>query len=559
MKKILFLFLFSLLLISCARVGSPVGGAKDTIPPKLIGSNIDTLRVNVPRDIKELRIDFDEYITLKEINKQLIISPPLKKMTKIIPSGMANKYLLIKWEDTLQANTTYNFNFGNAIVDNNESNALKYYNFAFSTGEKIDDFYISGELKSLIANKEKKSEESSLVVGLYQEKDSMDYRQKPYYITKADPDGYFELNYLSPGNYRILAFEDSNANSVYDAGKENVGFQKEGIVLDKSISGLNINLFPSKKALKYQEMKEIPGGILMTYEGNPAAVKVLSINEKLKDYKVTHSPKSDSIYIWFDAKKQNLGIDASENLKFSYDDGVKQDTISVFYRYNTKNEMTVSNTKGSVLAPTDDFVITSNYFIDKMQPEKWSLVSDSISQEFTAVISPTNSYEIVIKSNFKEGKKYSLTVPKETVSSFYESLLKSYRFDFESGKTEAYGTLSFTLKDAPSTKFWLQLLSENGNIAYSKYGKEAIVNFNSIKPGMYQPRILVDNNENGIWDSSDFSTGTFAEDVFLNPKKIEVRPLWEIRENWNLNEKIAPPSSEKPLPEAIPTITSEKP
>lgn len=559
MKKILFLFLFSLLLISCARVGSPVGGAKDTIPPKVIGSNIDTLRVNVPRDIKELRIDFDEYITLKEINKQLIISPPLKKMTKIIPSGMANKYLLIKWEDTLQANTTYNFNFGNAIVDNNESNALKYYNFAFSTGEKIDDFYISGELKSLIANKEKKSEESSLVVGLYQEKDSMDYRQKPYYITKADPDGYFELNYLSPGNYRILAFEDSNANSVYDAGKENVGFLKEGIALDKSISGLNINLFPSKKALKYQEMKEVPGGILMTYEGNPAAIKVLSINEKLKDYKVTHSPKSDSIYIWFDAKKQNLGIDASENLKFSYDDGVKQDTVSVFYRYNSKNEMTVSNTKGSVLAPTDDFVITSNYFIDKMQPEKWSLVSDSISQEFTAVISPNNSYEILIKSNFKEGKKYSLTVPKETVSSFYESLLKSYRFDFESGKTEAYGTLSFTLKDAPTTKFWLQLLSENGNIAYSKYGNEAVVNFNSIKPGTYQPRILVDNNENGIWDSSDFSTGTFAEDVFLNPKKIEVRPLWEIRENWNLNEKIAPPSSEKPLPEAIPTKTSEKP
>ena len=559
MKKILFLFLFSLLLISCARVGSPVGGAKDTIPPKVIGSNIDTLRVNVLRDIKELRIDFDEYITLKEINKQLIISPPLKKMTKIIPSGMANKYLLIKWEDTLQANTTYNFNFGNAIVDNNESNALKYYNFAFSTGEKIDDFYISGELKSLIANKEKKSEESSLVVGLYQEKDSMDYRQKPYYITKADPDGYFELNYLSPGNYRILAFEDSNANSVYDAGKENVGFLKEGIALDKSISGLNINLFPSKKALKYQEMKEVPGGILMTYEGNPAAIKVLSINEKLKDYKVTHSPKSDSINIWFDAKKQNLGIDASENLKFSYDDGVKQDTVSVFYRYNSKNEMTVSNTKGSVLAPADDFVITSNYFIDKMQPEKWSLVSDSISQEFTAVISPTNSYEIVIKSNFKEGKKYSLTVPKETVSSFYESLVKSYRFDFESGKTETYGTLLFTLKNAPTTKFWLQLLSENGNIVYSKYGNEAVINFNSIKPGTYQPRILVDNNENGIWDSSDFSTGTFAEDVFLNPKKIQVRPLWEIRENWNLNEKIAPPSSEKPLPEAIPTKTSEKP
>lgn len=542
MKKFIFLFLFSLLLWSCARVGSPVGGAKDTIPPKVVSTNIDTLRVNVPRDIKELRIDFDEYINLKDINKQLIISPPLTKMTKIIPSGLANKYLLIKWDDTLQANTTYNFNFGNAIVDSNENNPLQYYNFAFSTGEKIDDLYISGELKSLIANKEKKAEETALVVGLYQEKDSMDYRQKPYYITKADPDGYFELNYLSPGKYRILAFEDENANSVYDAGKEKVGFQKEGITLDQSISGLKINLFPSKKAVKYGEMKEVPGGILMTYEGNPDSVKVTSINEKLKEYKVTHAPKSDSIHIWFDAKKQNIGIETSENLKFSYDDGIKQDTVSVFYRYNTKNEMSISNTRGNLLAPNDDFVVTSNYFVDKIQPEKWSLVSDSIAQEFSATISEKNPYEILVKSDFKEGKKYSLNIPKETTSSFYESLLKSYRFDFETGKLENYGTLLLTLENAPTTNFWLQLLSENGTVVYSKYGKESVISFKSLKPGMYQARILVDNNDNGIWDSSDFNSGVFAEDVYLLEKKLEVRPLWEIRESWNLSsEKLTNP------------------
>ncbi|MGZ5210602.1 MAG: Ig-like domain-containing domain, partial [Kaistella sp.] len=359
MKKLGFLFILNLLLLSCARVGSPVGGAQDTIAPRVVSTNIDTSRVNVPRDIKELRIDFDEYITLKDINKQLIISPPLQRMTKILPSGMANKYLLIQWEDTLQANTTYNFNFGNAIVDNNEGNALQYYNFAFSTGEKIDDLYISGELKSLIGDQDTKSSESNMVVGLYQEKDSLDYRQKPYYITKADPDGYFELNYLSPGNYRILAFEDSNANSVYDAGKEKVSFLKDKIVLDKNISGLKLNLYPSRKAQKYLEMKETPGGILMTFEGNPQNVKVLSLNEKLQDYKVTHLPKSDSVRIWFDAKKLDVGIATSENLKFSYDDGVKQDTVSAFYRSNTKNEMLVSNTKGNMLAPNQDFVITS--------------------------------------------------------------------------------------------------------------------------------------------------------------------------------------------------------
>ena len=523
---------------SCARVGSPVGGAKDTIPPQVIGSNIDSPRVNVPRDIRELRIDFDEYITLKDINKQLIISPPLKRISKILPSGMGNKYLLIKWADTLEANTTYNFNFGNAIVDNNEGNALGYYNFAFSTGSKIDSLYISGEIKSLFIDQNKKTDESNMVVGLYQEKDSMDYRQKPYYIAKADPDGYFELNYLAPGNYRVLAFEDSNANSVYDIGKEKVGFLKDKITLDKSISGLNINLYPSKKQLKYVEMKEVPGGVLMTFEGNPTDVKVVALNKKLKDYKVTHSPKSDSAMIWFNAPAQNIGITNNENLKFSYDNGVKKDTVSLFYRYNAKNEMSIANNGGNSLAPQQDFVVTSNYFIDKIQPEKWTLVSDSIKQDFTAEISKKNPFEIHIKSDFKEGKKYSLTIPKETVSSFFEKNKVSKRFDFEADKIENYGEILVTLENAPEQKFWIQMINENGSVAYSKYGNEKQISFKSIKPGKYELRILVDANENGIWDSADFADQIFAEPVYVLDKKIEVRPLWEIRETWRIPTEI---------------------
>ena len=377
----------------------------------------------------------------------------------------------------------------------------------------------------------------------------MDYRQKPYYITKADPDGYFELNYLAPGNYRLLAFEDSNTNSVYDIGKEKVGFLKDQITLDQSISGLNINLFPSKKAMKYLEMKEVPGGILMTFEGNPDEVKVVSLNEKLKDYKVTHSPKSDSTMIWFNATAQNVGITTNENLKFSYDNGVKKDSVSLFYRYNSKNEMTISNTKGNSLAPQQDFVVTSNYFVDKIQPEKWTLVSDSIQQEFTAAISEKNPFEIYIKSDFKDGKKYSLTIPKETVSSFFEKNKVSKRFDFEADKTENYGELTITLENAPKQKFWLQLLSESGTVAYSKYGLENQINFKSLKPSQYNLRILVDENENGIWDSADFAANVFAEPVFIFDKKIEVRPLWEIRETWTL------PTENKDDPQEIKTET----
>lgn len=534
MKRVLFIFLSSWLLLSCARVGSPVGGVKDSIPPKVTGSNIDSARVNIPRDIRELRIDFDEYIKLKDINKHLIISPPIKKMTKILPSGMANKYLLIKWQDTLQENTTYNFNFGNAIVDNNEENPLEYYNFAFSTGALIDSLFISGEVKNIFKSKTANSQPGGLIVGLYQESDSLNYRQKPYYVTKVDLDGYYELNYLSEGEYRIIAFEDANTNSVYDIGKEKIGFLKDKVKLDRSISGLNINIYPSKKSVKHLETKEYPGGILMTFEGNPQNIQIKSLNDQLPEYKITHQPTSDSAFIWFDAVKQNIGISNNENLKFAIDNGIKKDTVSLFYRHNSKNEMTLNNLSGNLLPPNQDLTLQSQYFIENIQPEQWTLVSDSIKQAFTAHISENNPFEVVVKSDFKEGEKYSLTIPKETASSFFDALKTSKRFDFEIDKTEKYGSLLLTITQAPKQKFWLQLLTDNGDIAYSRYTTESKLEFKMLKPGKYDLRLLVDENENGIWDSADFINQIFAEPLFIFDKKIEIRPLWEIRENWDL-------------------------
>jgi uncharacterized protein (DUF2141 family) len=540
MKRI-FLFLTVLLLLhSCARVGSPIGGTKDTLAPKVISSNIDSSRVNVPRNIKELRIDFDEYITLKDINKNLIISPPIKSIKRILPSTIANTSLLIQWADTLQANTTYNFNFGNSIADNNESNILRYYNFAFSTGEKLDDLYISGEVKDGMAIKKSQSSENKMVVGLYQVKDTMNYREKPYYISKVDDDGYFELNYLSKGKYKIIAFEDENSNSVYDPGKEKIGFQKEEVNVEKSISGLNLKVFPSKKKVKYLEMKEMQGGILMTFEGNPESVKVNPLNEKMTDYKITHKPKSDSVKIWFDAVKNNIGQTTNENLKFSYDAGIIKDSLfnaSLFYKYNTKNKMSVDNgIGGNLLPPKTDFKIVADYIVDRIQPEKWILKSDSISQNFTAKISETNPYEILIQSDFVEGKKYQLTVPKSTVLSYYDKISDSKRFDFEADKIENYGSLTFKLTNAPSSYFWLQLLDSSEKVVYQKYTNSTETKFDIVKPGEYIVRILVDSNGNKFWDAADFATETFAEEGFVYYKIALARPLWDTVETWDLKD-----------------------
>ncbi|MCL8535888.1 Ig-like domain-containing protein [Chryseobacterium gallinarum] len=544
MKRFLLLLVICFLVHSCARVGSPVGGPKDTLAPRFLSSNIDTTRVNVKRDIRELRLDFDEYVTLKDINKNLIISPPIKNIKRILPSGIANKFVLIQWTDTLQANTTYNFNFGNSIVDNNESNPLRYFNFAFSTGEKLDDLYISGEVKDVLDIKSKTgTTDNKLVVGLYQAKDTINYKQKPYYITKVDDDGYYEMNYLTPGKYKIIAFEDENGNSIYDPGKEKIGFKKEPIDVEKSISGLNLKVYPSKKPLKYAEMKEIAGGVLMTFEGNPSEVKVESLNDKLKDIKVTHTPKSDSVRIWFDAVKNNVGQESAEKLVFSHNIGPKKDTVysvSLFYKYNKKNTMTISSDNGGgSLAPKSDFKITSNYFIDKIDPASWRLTvkGDSLTTiPFTAKISETNPYQILVQSDFVSGKNYQLLVPSKTVSSFYEKTSAPHRFDFDVAKIDEFGSLAFKLQNAPVAKYWIQLLDSSGKVIYQKYTEGDSVKFDILKPEEYIVRILVDNNGNKYWDEADFVNETFAEDAYIFYKKVIVRGLWETNEEWDLND-----------------------
>ena len=123
--------LFLLSFTDCAKKGSPSGGIKDSIPPVIVKSNPENYSINFSEN--EIRIYFDEYIKLKDLQKELIVSPPLKYPPTITPLS-TSKVLKIKIDDTLKENTTYSFNFGNSIVDNNEENAFKYFKYVFSTG-----------------------------------------------------------------------------------------------------------------------------------------------------------------------------------------------------------------------------------------------------------------------------------------------------------------------------------------------------------------------------------------------------------------------------------------
>ena len=131
--------------VQCARRSLPTGGVKDTLPPLMV--NASPKMNTVFFDKEKITITFDEYIKLVDLNKQLIISPPLESSNyKVKPQGTVSKRIQIELLDSLIDNTTYTFNFGESITDNNEGNKLPFFNYAFSTGAVIDSLEIKGKI-----------------------------------------------------------------------------------------------------------------------------------------------------------------------------------------------------------------------------------------------------------------------------------------------------------------------------------------------------------------------------------------------------------------------------
>jgi len=114
LSNFIFIVAVCAFLINCANRGMPKGGEKDTEPPKILKSTPENYSTNFKG--KEIEIYFDEYIKLKNLQKQLIISPPMKTQPEILPLGSASKRITIKIFDTLQPNMTYAFNFGQVLL-----------------------------------------------------------------------------------------------------------------------------------------------------------------------------------------------------------------------------------------------------------------------------------------------------------------------------------------------------------------------------------------------------------------------------------------------------------
>jgi hypothetical protein len=230
MKRTSFLFeiLFSLMLLlhGCAKVGTPTGGLKDITPPRYLEGEPENHSINFKGN--EISFRFDEFVQLKDLNKELLVSPPLKIKPDV---KLKDKFIKVRLKNELAPNTTYTINFGKSISDLNEGNLLPDFEFVFSTGDQIDSLSVAGRAVNAFDHKPMKDQE--IMVMLYKNlADSAPLRQIPRYLGRANSNGLFTINNIHPDTFRIIALNDANGNLKYDPGAESVAFLDSFLVIN---------------------------------------------------------------------------------------------------------------------------------------------------------------------------------------------------------------------------------------------------------------------------------------------------------------------------------------
>ncbi len=222
-RTIWILLLISFFFTSCANIIPPSGGDRDSLPPVLVSAIPKDSAINVSP--KLITLTFDEFVSLQDVNSNLIVSPTLKD-NPIVDNKLKN--VTIKFKDSLEANTTYSLNFGNAIKDVNEGNVIKNFRFVFSTGNTIDNFSYRG--KVVLA--EKGTVDSTLIVLLHNNNsDTAIYKNRPRYFTRINGKGIFEFNNLSGGYYTAYVLPN-DFSKKYDDSTKLFAFRTEPLLIN---------------------------------------------------------------------------------------------------------------------------------------------------------------------------------------------------------------------------------------------------------------------------------------------------------------------------------------
>ncbi len=523
LMRILILFFIAITIASCANRGTPTGGEKDEVPPVILKALPENFSTNFKGD--EIRIYFDEYVKIKDLRKQLIISPPLDTDPIISPAGGASKYISIKIEDTLQDNTTYAFNFGESIVDNNEGNPYPYYRYVFSTGATIDSLSVKGVVEDALLEEP----DTYISVMLYDidstYTDSIVYKEKPRYITNTlDSLKTFNIENIKAGTYKLIALKDKNSNYKFDQKADKIGF-KEGYITVPSDSSYKLTLF--KEAVNFKGIKPKQDGetrIIFPYEGDYKSMRIKILGETPKGYqtRIVKDVEKDTLYYWY---KPKFEIDTTF---FEVTNEKYIDTFKHRYRVIEGDSLKMNAVSSGTLTFDQEFTIAANIPLTKIDTSKIRLIDkDSLTLRYKVEYdSIFNRYKFPIDK--QEGQKYNFTMLPGTFTDFYEGTNKdTLIYVFKTKLNSEYGNIRVNLRNA---KFPLivQLVDNKGKVMYERYTTASpVVDFSDLSPKLYALRVIHDTNGNGKHDTGNYLLGIQPERVSYAPSIDEVRSSFD--------------------------------
>lgn len=202
---------------SCAKIEPPPGGPIDKTGPSIISTIPVSGATGVSKDNK-IAITFSESVDHRLAEAAIFISP---RMREIADYNWKGKTLSIVLPDSFADSTTYIVSIGAGVLDLRNNKMEKSYLFAFSTGELIKQGQISGvtyQGNKPVAN---------MSVGIF---DSSNHAQKPYldslypaYLTQSGQNGEYALQFLTDGDYFLIAFNDKNKDQLFDYPDEDFG------------------------------------------------------------------------------------------------------------------------------------------------------------------------------------------------------------------------------------------------------------------------------------------------------------------------------------------------
>ena len=434
------------------------------------------------------------------------------------------KAVIIELPDSLRPATTYTINFGNAITDLNEGNALENYAFVFSTGPVLDSITLSGTVMDAVTLK---AAEGVWVMLYSIGEDSAVYKRKPDYIARSNSSGRWTMSFLPADSFAVYALKDENVNFLYDQEAELFGWLDEIIYTGDHPGELPpILVFPREGRTVVKEVTQVVPGWMKIIVDAPFPKPIPTLLPAI-DSAFTMWDR-DTLHVWYHPERNYTGYVVLQNDSTIVKASTRASTIS--------QPMLIRQVSGR-LKPGSSAIFSLNIPVVAIDSSLILYQIDSL-----------NRIPVSVKMDSNDLRRFSVTAPWKTetrnpiiflpgaVTDFWGRVNDTIKQSIVVSSAEQFGDLYMSIDGLDSTQQYVIYLKEGEQIIDTFVVVEktqARMIKTGLLPAKYTIDVIHDANRNGVWDTGNFDLKRQPEKkLTFMPEALRAGWEQEVKMNW---------------------------